>query len=93
MNVADYQFIDALKALPFVNHVYLYGSRARGDHRPRSDIDLAIDCPDATSQDWREVLDIIDSADTLLAIDILRLDEQDSNSALYTNIMRDKVAL
>lgn len=28
---------------PIVKRVYLYGSRARGDHRPDSDIDLAIE--------------------------------------------------
>ncbi|QLC23839.1 nucleotidyltransferase domain-containing protein [Parasphingopyxis algicola] len=27
---------------PEISQVYLYGSRARGDHRPDSDIDLAI---------------------------------------------------
>ena len=33
-----YRFINRLKALPFVEAIYLYGSRARGDHSPRSDI-------------------------------------------------------
>lgn len=27
-----------------INKVYLFGSRARGDHRPGSDIDLIFDC-------------------------------------------------
>jgi len=27
---------------PLIRRIYLYGSRARGDHRPNSDIDLAI---------------------------------------------------
>ena len=29
---------------PLVRRVYLFGSRARGDHRPDSDIDLAVVC-------------------------------------------------
>ena len=44
-----YSFIDDLRALPQVGAVYLYGSRARGDHAPRADIDLAVACPGANS--------------------------------------------
>lgn len=67
-------FISKLKALPFVEVIYLFGSRARGNARERSDIDLAIDCPAATQEDWQQVMEIIDNADTLLSIDCVRLD-------------------
>lgn len=73
----NYQFINNLKKLPSINRIYLYGSRARGDHSPTSDIDLAIDCPYASQDDWRTVLDIIEDADTLLKIDCVRLDQTD----------------
>ncbi len=33
-----------LAAVPEVRRVLLYGSRARGNHGPRSDIDLAVEC-------------------------------------------------
>jgi uncharacterized protein len=85
-----YAFIDQLQALPFVEAIYLYGSRARGDHRPKSDIDLAIVCPTADIKQWQEVLDIIDDADTLLEIDCLRFDELAADDRLRQNIERDK---
>lgn len=74
-----YQFIHQLKQLPFVQKIYLFGSRARGDYSQTSDIDLAIACPNATHDDWRNVMDIIDDADTLLKIDCVRWDEVDDS--------------
>lgn len=73
-----YQFIDKLKALPFIEAVYLFGSRARGDNQRRSDIDLAVKMQSGTdSAQWQEVLDIVDEADTLLEIDCVDLDKAD----------------
>jgi predicted nucleotidyltransferase len=89
-DVTQYRFIDQIKALPFVEAIYLYGSRARGTNRPRSDIDLAIVCPGAGAREWRQVLDIVEEADTLLEIDCLRLDEEKPDSRLRRNIERDK---
>ena len=45
--VTDYEFFEFLKQLPYVDEIWLYGSRARQDHLERSDIDLAIFCPKA----------------------------------------------
>ena len=61
--------------MPVVDSVILYGSRARGTHRERSDIDLAVVCPDASSRDWLDMTDIIDEAPTLLKIDLVLYDE------------------
>jgi predicted nucleotidyltransferase len=88
--LTEYQFIERLKALPFVEAIYLYGSRARGTQRPRSDIDLAIVCPKADGRDWQQVLDIVEDADTLLEIDCLRLDAETPDSRLRLNIEREK---
>jgi predicted nucleotidyltransferase len=52
----------------FIEEIWLYGSRARGNQRERSDIDLAIVCPQANTQDWQKVLAILDEADPLLQI-------------------------
>jgi len=88
--ITSYRFLDKIKALPFVEAIYLYGSRARNTHQPRSDIDLAILCPAANPQQWQQVVDIIAQADTLLEIDCLRLDEQPQQSPLRQNIEREK---
>ncbi len=92
-NIINYHFFEKLCALPFIDAIFLYGSRARGDHKERSDIDLAIVCPSATSDDWLTVLDIIEDADTLLKIDCVRFDELTDQELLKENILRDKIIL
>ena len=89
----NYVFLEHLKALPFVRGIYLFGSRARGSHAERADIDLAIDCPGATPVDWQKVLDIIDEADTLLAIDCVRLDAEPVDSELRRAVEHERIAL
>jgi predicted nucleotidyltransferase len=92
-DLREYEFFKKLTALPFVKAVYLYGSRARNDATDaRTDIDLAVLCPTATSRDWQKVLDIIENADTLLKIDCIRLDTVD-DERLRSEIARDKVLL
>ncbi|BDU60161.1 hypothetical protein FLA4_05710 [Candidatus Rickettsia kotlanii] len=51
-DIQSYIFINKLKSLPFVNEIWLFGSRARGDNDERSDIDIAIICPNITDQEW-----------------------------------------
>lgn len=77
MALPDYQFIHYLSQLPFVEKIFLFGSRARNDHRERSDIDIALFSPSASNNDWLKVMEIIDNADTLLKIDCVRLDRAD----------------
>ncbi len=70
-----YQFINKLKELKFIDEIWLYGSRARGDQQERSDIDLVIVCPEASKDEFLDVLKILDEKDTLLQVDIIRFDE------------------
>ena len=58
-----------------IERIYLFGSRARGDAQPRSDIDLAISCPMADARVWASICEAVDDADTLLRIDVVRLEE------------------
>lgn len=74
-NSQPYEFIERLKNLSYVKKIYLFGSRARKTNLPRADIDLAIDCPDATDEEWIHILSIVDHADTLLEIDCVRFDK------------------
>ena len=64
-----------LSAEPAVRRVILFGSRARGDARPRSDVDLAVEAPGASAGEWLRLADIIEDADTLLSVDLVRLEE------------------
>ncbi len=85
-----YKFIEKLKELPFIEEIWLFGSRARGDHRQKSDIDLAILCPKATDKDWVDIMDIIEDSDTLLKIDCVKFDQKTISQELYNNIIKDR---
>src|SRR5665811_999185 len=60
---------------PDLARVWVYGSRARGDHRPASDIDLAVEWQDA-DKPWRlsaalEELELIYRTDLVTLSDML----------------------
>lgn len=90
-DIRKYKFINKIKTLPFVQKVLLFGSRARGTEQQFSDIDLAIICNDITTQQWQQVLDIIENADTLLEIDCLQFNKVDDE--LKKRILKDGVEL
>ncbi|HLD95206.1 MAG TPA: HI0074 family nucleotidyltransferase substrate-binding subunit [Alphaproteobacteria bacterium] len=90
MEKLHYQFLEKLKSLDFIEEIWLFGSRARGDYHERSDIDLAIVCPKATGFDWMKITDIIEDADTLLKIDCIRFDTLQNQVKLRNNILKFK---
>lgn len=89
----NYQFIEKLKSLPFVEEIWLFGSRARGDNDERSDIDLAIICTRASPAEWSEVNAIIENADTLLKMDCVRFDTLKAGEKIKENIEKFKQVL
>jgi predicted nucleotidyltransferase len=93
MKITDYAFFNELTQQPFVEQVWLFGSRARGDNQERADIDLSVYCPTATAKDWLHILHIIDNADTLLKIDCLRLDAMNEDAAIKQAIKREGIKL
>lgn len=66
---------DAMAAVPAVERIVLFGSRARGDDDARSDIDIAISCPAAGKRTWLDICRVAEEAETLLEIDLVRLEE------------------
>lgn len=88
-----YEFIEKLKKVPGIKRIILYGSRARKDNTERSDIDLAIDCPEISPTEWNVVVDIIEQADTLLTIDYVRFDTLSMTNPLRASIERDGAIL
>ncbi len=88
MDVTHYTFFSSLSHLPFVDEIWVFGSRARNDNQDRADIDLAIICPTATNEDWLKICDIVEEADTLYKIDCVRFDTLDKESTLRDNILK-----
>ena len=72
-----------------IEKVVLFGSRARGDNLPKSDIDIAVE----GCEDFRHFSYLIgEHLDTLLDVDIVNLDESLSQQ-LLDEIARDGVIL
>lgn len=68
--------VEVLRRFPEVERVWLYGSRARGDAGPRADLDIAVSAPRVRDPSrWAEMAAAVDAADTLLMIDLIRLEE------------------
>jgi len=89
----DYAFLRRLAALPFVDAIWLFGSRVGERHGPRADIDLAVLCPRASAGDWQQLMDLVEDADTLLPIDCVRFDALDPADPLRAAIERGRKKL
>lgn len=75
---------------PEVSAVILYGSRARGDYRQGSDIDIAIDAPDMSKQRFASLWQAIDDLPIIYPLDVLHL-QQSVNTAIYDSITREGI--
>ncbi len=60
---------------PNVERVWIYGSRARGDHREESDIDLAVDAPEMSSTDFSRLSGRLEELGLIYRVDLLRLQD------------------
>ncbi len=65
----------------------LYGSRARGDHKDYSDIDIAVDWPDMPRDMRGRIFEAVENARTLLKIEHVYYNQADSS--LREEIDRD----
>jgi uncharacterized protein len=91
MHPAIAVMVEQIRRSPSVEKILLFGSRARGDHDERSDIDLGIACPGASLEEWATIWSIVDEAPTLLNVDLVRLEQVDD--ALRQAIEREGVVL
>jgi uncharacterized protein len=85
------RLVAEIAAEPAVDRVVLFGSRAKGTDRPRSDVDLAVEAPGASVRTWSRLLELAEEAETLLAIDLIRLDT--ANAEFRNEILREGVTL
>lgn len=74
-----------------IEQIVLFGSRARGDHKPTSDIDLAVFLLPEFNNRGRMTSDF-DDLNTLLKIDIVFINEH-TDTKLLENIEREGIFL
>ncbi|ASN03892.1 nucleotidyltransferase domain-containing protein [Virgibacillus necropolis] len=73
-----------------VEKIILFGSRAVGDHKKRSDIDLAFVAPDMARREWIDLtFTIEDELDTLLLLDIVKLEDEDVSLQFKKEIIKN----
>lgn len=83
--------VDQLTGAADLQRIVLFGSRARGDAEDRSDIDLAIEAPRLTREEWFQLMDCVEAAETLLPIQVIRFEE--ASPHLQDEINREGVVL
>jgi predicted nucleotidyltransferase len=79
-----------LRRFPSVRIARVFGSRATGTARRASDVDLAIQAPEATTAEWVALRDALESAPLIYELDLVR-EEGAMNPRLREKIERDGV--
>lgn len=70
---------------PALERVVLFGSRGRGDFRPQSDIDLAVDAPALDSEAFRHLQRRLEALGLLYRVDLVHL--QDALNARFRGLI------
>lgn len=81
--------INELSQCQGIKRAILFGSRARGDHRPNSDIDLAIDCEYSLPAG---LVGNLDEAAGIYKIDVIQLHDI-TNTEMIKNIEREGIVI
>ena len=84
--------LDGCFHYPQVSSVILYGSRARGDFKQGSDIDIAIDAPAMSSTQFSALWNALDELPIVYSLDIVHL-QQLKNPTLLDAIKKDGIVI
>jgi len=76
------------RRFPEIDRVLIYGSRARGDFKSYSDIDLAVIAPTMTPRRFAELWSALEDLPILFRLDVVHWDRV-KNTALKEEILRD----
>ena len=82
----------AFRRFPAVREVRVFGSRATGQARRASDLDLAIFAPDATAGEWADICDALEKAPLIYELDLVR-PERMTSARLKEKIEREGSAI
>lgn len=81
-----------LRRFPAVQAARVFGSRATGTARRASDLDLAIQAPEATAGDWLDLCDALENAPLIYELDLVR-EERALDPRLRERIEREGVTV
>lgn len=81
-----------LRRYPAVRQARIFGSRATGNARRASDIDLAISAPDISATEWCSLYEALESAPIIYELDIVR-EEDVIDEQLRAAIQRDGIVI
>jgi predicted nucleotidyltransferase len=75
-----------------VKNIILYGSRARGDYKQGSDIDIAIDAPDMSDREFSTLWNLLEDLPIIYSMDIINL-QSINNLDLLNAIHNEGISL
>ena len=84
--------INICRHYPEVSNIILYGSRARGDFKIGSDIDIAIDAPNLSPKRFALLWNELDDLPIIYSMDILHL-QRITNTKLLHAIQTEGIIL
>ena len=84
------EIIETFKKIPELCMVIIFGSRARGDYKKTSDIDLAVQF--ANEDKKLKLIRLLDEIKCVLKFDVINL-ETISNKELIENIKKDGIVI
>ena len=89
VNTTLKQLVALFERFPGIDSAWLYGSRARGDYRHDSDIDLVVDAPSMTSRDFSGLLARVEELGLIYRLDISRWQDV-AGEAFRVQVERDR---
>jgi predicted nucleotidyltransferase len=84
--------IDTCSKFKTVRTIILYGSRARGDYKQGSDIDLAIDAPQMSDSEFSQLWNLLEDLPIIYPMDIVHL-QSIKNQEFFNAIQKEGITL
>lgn len=79
-------------SFPGIEQVFIFGSRARGDYRKYSDVDLAIFGEQVSFETLGAVRGFLEELPTIYRFDLVHFDKQ-TNEQLKASILKEGISL
>lgn len=89
-NFARTEIVSTLAALPFINRIWLFGTRSTGRSSAAGTVNIAIDCPNADASEWHQVETIFKRYTSAAAFNYVRWDKLENCAPLRQKICSER---